>query len=131
MSTYRSNLSAARRALLERHRDLITRGAEIVRDEIVDVMRRSVPAGEDGRSAPGQPPAYGKGVYARSWKSEPAELHGEELRAVAFSVKRNPEGRLVAVELEYGGEHNAPRPHVRPSLPTAAARIAALVRDAT
>jgi hypothetical protein len=101
---------------------LTERVAAVVRDSVVDVMRSGTPSGftDDAQytsSAPGEPPAFGRGVYAGSWHTTPGREEGKTVVAEAFSAMRDRRtGRLVADALEHGDEDAAPRPHIRPGL---------------
>lgn len=109
--------------------------AGIIREEIVQLMAESTPTGytdEEGyqSSAPGEPPAFGRGVYARSWEELPPQVSGRTVRAVVRSKMKGPDGRVVAVRLEYGDETTAARPHVRIGLDRARQKIEQLIRNA-
>jgi len=107
----------------------VDQDAEAVRESIVEVMRSADPSGytdEAGytSSAPGEPPAYGKGVYAGSWKTRPATVEGHQVHGGALSELQDPRtGQNVARSLEWGDENNLPRPHVRPGIEIARAKI--------
>lgn len=112
--------------------------AERLRDEIVDLMRRSSPSGvtvrlPDGRvlrrSAAGEPPAIIWGHYADSWKMDEARQRRSTYSAVVFSDLRV--GRwILALLLEYGTSRMAARPHIRVALDAVREEIRRQLRQA-
>lgn len=107
----------------------VDQDTETIRESIVDVMRSAQPSGftdEEGytSSAPGEPPAYGKGVYAGSWETRAAEVEGMRVRGEVRSDLTDPRTRAnVARGLEWGDENSLPRPHIRPGIELARERI--------
>lgn len=107
--------------------------AELTREEIVSVMRDATPTGytDDGgytSSAPGEPPAYGRGRYAASWKASSARSNGSRSEASAFSAMRDRRtGRLVGAALEWGDEDTEARPHIRVAIDRIRPRVTALL----
>jgi hypothetical protein len=119
---------AARRAAA-----VVAESVSIIRQEIVDVMREASPSGhvdEEGyrSSAPGQPPAYGKGVYAASWQEREPEMDGLQVRGSVYSDMVDEQGQSVARRLEWGDDQVAARPHVRIGLDRARSKIQDLIR---
>lgn len=105
--------------------------AEATSEEIVGLMRRSDPSGEEyghpeggtyEASAPGEPPAVRTGQYADSYGHTEWTWRSSEKRAVAAvtSDRKTPSGAFLWPFLEYGTVSVAPRPHVRPSAETVA-----------
>lgn len=130
------NLRQRALEIATRKAERVVAGAtEIIRDEIVDTMRRSSPAGHQDRdgyrsSAPGQPPAYGRGVYARAWQTRGPVLDIEKVTGEVFNDLVDPNtGQSVARTLEWGDYTVAARPHVRPAFDASRERIQKLIRD--
>lgn len=120
---------------------LVEAGARIVREEVVSAMEDAPP--RTGReylvpgtktaytaSAPGEPPAIREGTYRDSWKETPAVEVGDTVVAAAYTDLRTEDGaHLIGEILEFGSGRIAPRPHVRPAIDAAAARIRELVEQ--
>lgn len=121
---------------------IVEAGARIVREEVVSAMEDARP--RTGReylvpgtrtpytaSAPGEPPAIREGAYRDSWQTTPAVEVGDSVMAAAYTDLRTEDGAHVIGEiLEFGAGRIAPRPHVRPAIDAAAARIRELVEQA-
>ena len=134
------NLSALGWVKRELAAPLVEAGARIVHEEVVAVMEEAPPrTGREYRvpgtktvytaSAPGEPPAIREGAYRDSWRTTPAIEEGDTVVAVAYTDLRTDDGAHVIGEmLEFGTETMAPRPHVRPAIDAAAARIRELIK---
>ena len=107
-----------------------TRAAEVLRDEIVDLMERSIPSGAvygtHQASAPGEPPAIDRGNYRDSWKVEEAQARQSRVSAAAYTDLRVGK-HLLGELLEYGTGRMEPRPHVRVALVTVRDEIRAVL----
>lgn len=147
------------------HAVLVTRiveaGAEIIRDEIVAVINESSPTGRryaipgtqpprrrDGQwlpgksyraSAPGEPPAEREGLYRASWKSTPAVVEGNTVRAGVFNDRRVGRDDIpLWLILEFGTtpivggdlviQSLQPRPHIRPAVERARPKLRQMVQ---
>lgn len=82
-------------------------------------------------SAPGEPPAKPTLRYRNSWHATSAGRRGNVLTALAFSKAKAADGSSLAAALEWGTTRMRPRPHIRPALVRAKARIAQLTRGAS
>lgn len=140
-ATYTDRSPGAVAALKKRMGPLLVRGAQEVRNAVVEHIqdapprtgrpRRNPATGEETRSsAPGEAPAEGTGAYIASWDyTREAREEGSRLVASAGSDMQSDAGIPLAADLE-NGVTVEPRPHVGPAMNAAAPRVRAVFEDA-
>jgi hypothetical protein len=114
--------------------------ADLLVEEIQDVMRTSVPMGRTygshRASAPGQPPAIDTAKYIESWSVDRARLRRTQVSASVYSdyTVMGTQAWILALLLEHGtgpsdfGPGMAPRPHILVALNNVRAQIRELIR---
>lgn len=137
--------AATKKVLAGRLMYLIEALAVTLRDEVVDTIRQSTPAGRQYKvpgtdtyytaSAPGQAPADRLSQYLGSIQNTPAVQEGKEVVAFAFTaetVGQNNE-HLLGDILEHGTQNGniEPRPHWKPAIVAAVPKMKALIAKAS